>query len=150
MRVNWARGRAAITTSALALVVLLALIEGPVPSPARPSIHASAATTATFSLKGSAWGLFPGASRRLTVTVINPHRFAIRVTQLSVRVKADPRRPGCRPGAYLRVSTLQQSFRVPRRSRRQTYLRMRMLRAAPNACRSVRTPLVLSATARRP
>ncbi len=147
MRAGWAR---AVGPASLALLLLALLgLAGRAEHDPVDEVRVSAAA-AVFPLSGAASGLFPGKARPLTVTVTNRHRFRIRVISLNVRVKADPGKPGCRPGLYIRVSPLSRPFTVQRRSRGRTTLYMRMSRSAPNVCKRAQFPLVFSAEARRP
>jgi hypothetical protein len=140
-----------MTLAALMVSVALVFVGGHADEASGPvEAQTSPVATATFSLKGTAAGLFPGASRPLRVSVVNPYRFAIKVTSLGVRVTPDLARRACPPGSYIRVSKLARSLRVPRRSSRRTSLRIRMLYGAPKACRGATFPLRLSATARKP
>ncbi len=130
--------------------VALVLVGGHADEASGPvEAQTSPVATAAFSVNGRAVGLFPGASRALRIRVVNPYRFAIKVTSLSVRVKPDLARRACPPRSYIRVSKLARGLRVPRRSSRRTSLRVRMLASAPDSCRGARFPLRLSATARK-
>jgi hypothetical protein len=132
------------TSTVVAWIVVIALIYGVGPwTNLRPSIHMrpSAGTAGTFSMKGNAKGLFPGATKRLPVKVTNPNKFAIKVTRITVRVKPDRSRLSCSPKTYMRATKLTRSIRVPRRSSSTAKLRITMLSAAPNACRGAVFPL---------
>ena len=132
------RRTAAILPVALMIAMTLVLIRR----------HDSAAQRPVrFSVTGKAVGLFPGATRPLRVTVKNPHRFGIVVTDISVRVGADRSRWTCWPRSYIRGPQKAPRVTVPARGSRRITLRIAMSHRAPDACQRATLPMHLSATA---
>jgi hypothetical protein len=155
------RSYAGITTTvaALSLLLLVALVASPgrrtqILFPEQTSIEGreTLASTGSFHLRARAGGLFPGASRPLRLRIRNPNRFAIKVTEVKVQIRRDPRRPGCYPRRYLRATRLREPMRVPAKGirRTRTRLEIRMRVSAPDACQNAIFPLRIKAKAVRP
>jgi hypothetical protein len=108
--------------------------------------------TSAFHMRARAGGLYPGARRPLRLRIRNPNRFAIKVTEVRVRIRPDLRRPRCYPRRYLRATVLRKPVRVPARSIRRTRTRLaiKMRRRAPDACQRAVFPLSLKGKAGRP
>ncbi len=146
-------GSQGIGTAAILAAVLLsiALLPGGHAKDTSVPVKAWVSSTVgkTLRVKASAAGLYPSARRPLRVVVVNPHRFAVKVTSVTVRVLPDLRRRRCRPAQHIRVSRLRRALPVPRRRTGSTILRISMLGTAPNACRGASFPLRVTATARK-
>ncbi len=96
-------------------------------------------------LSGRVRGLYPGATRTLTVRVANlaPRPISLRGIEVAVGVASEE----C-PGRALRVRGFGGRLRIPARGHRQVPLPVRMRRAAPGACAGARFPLRLRAWGR--
>ena len=91
-------------------------------------------------------GLYPGARKRMRVTIRNPFPYAIDVT--SVTAKASHPIPGC-SGSMVRVRRYRRVVRIEARRLAVVRVRIRLRRAAPDACQGVRFPLTFRAMAVR-
>jgi hypothetical protein len=101
-------------------------------------------TSGTFRVKGQVSGLYPGRVTTLPLTVVNPNRFAIKVTSLA----AKPGNASTRcTYMNLTVSRFSGALRVRANSSRRLELTIAMRRAAPNACRGGNFPLTYHGTA---
>jgi hypothetical protein len=100
-----------------------------------------------LAIRGTAAGLYPGASGRLHLTVRNRNPFAVRVVSLRTAVGSAGR--GCPAGA-IRPGRLRQPFRVRGRGVARLTLPIRMSGDAPRACSGRRFPLSFRARAVRP
>lgn len=107
--------------------------------------RASSQRVARLKLSGHVDGLYPGASKRLSVEVRNSSPIAVVVT--AIRTSVGDAGPGC-PGANVTVPVKRLSDKVPARSSLAVRLRARMSGAAPDACQQGRFPLRFRASAR--
>jgi hypothetical protein len=111
------------------------------------SAPASLAIPRGFVVSGHVTRLYPGRRARMKVHVRNRKPFAIRVTRISVTVRS--RTHGC-SGRNVRVRPFRGRLRVKARGRRLLRMRVRMIRAAPNACQGVRFTLRFHGRAVKP
>jgi hypothetical protein len=141
---------------ALALLLSVAVVARPASRMGSMSPEATAlegggtpASESGFHMRARARGLFPGARRPVRLRITNPNRFAIEVTKVRVRIRRDPKHPGCHPRRYLRATRLGDSVTVPARGVRRTRTRVtiRMRVSAPDACQRAVFPLRLRGTA---
>jgi hypothetical protein len=100
-------------------------------------------TSPGFRITGSADGLLPGVPGRLTVTVRNPYRFAIRVTA----IRASARDAGACRGRNLTPARLRRPFVVPARATRRVVLPISLAANAPNECQRATFRLAFSGRA---
>jgi len=126
-----------VVAASLLVVALAASRAAPMPG-GKSRAQPRRALTVTGSLR---W-LYPGARRRLVLTVGNTRRFPIRVVSLTVGVGNAG--PGCQRG-NLRAGRLHRSLFVPGRSTRAAVLYVEMLRTAPDACKRAVFPLRFTA-----
>jgi hypothetical protein len=110
------------------------------PSPPSPS-------TTSFTIAGDVTGLYPGATRSLTLTVTDRRTFPILVTSITTAVGGG--RPGC-PAADLRVGPFTGGVSVAGEGSAQVVVTVSMLRSAPNACQGAVFPLSYHGTATKP
>ena len=106
----------------------------------------SAGAKQGFGISGSADGLYPGASRSLTLTVTNPFPFSIVVTTISTTVSAASSTCGA---TNLSVATFAGQLSVQAKGTSQTNVTATMAHGAPNACQGVSFPLQYSGSATR-
>ena len=99
-----------------------------------------------FTIRGHAGGLYPGARKRLSLVVHNRSARVIHVRSITTRVR-DARR-GCK-GKNVRVSRYSGRLRVGPRGWQRVPVQIRMLRAAPDACKKVVFRLKFHGTATR-
>jgi hypothetical protein len=97
----------------------------------------------SFTISGSATGLYPGAMRPLALTVNNPDPQAIRVE--SITVQAANASPQC-AGSVLSVGSFTP-FVVDGRATGTTTLSLSMAATAGNACRSATWTLTYTGSA---
>jgi hypothetical protein len=101
----------------------------------------------TFTIRGSAEQLYPGARVPLTLHVRNPNARLIKVLSLTIEVEDASR--SC-AASNLRVSRYRWPFRVRGRGTRTIELWATLAESAPLACRGARFPLTYSGHAVRP
>lgn len=101
---------------------------------------------ATFRVKGSVGGLFPGAVRTMRVRLRNPHPFALRLRRLRISI-VDPS-PGCRAGT-IRIARVRRGLVMASRRTTKVRVRVRMRPTASDACIGARYPLRFSGSAVR-
>lgn len=97
-----------------------------------------------FYISGTGSTLYPGAVETLQVTVTNPHRFDIIVTEITAEVRAAA--DGC-AASNLTVTPYRGSLPVAPLSDEVTTLSMRMAATAPDECQGQRFPLTYGGTA---
>lgn len=106
----------------------------------------------TFGLSGDLAEVYPGFDGTLTVTLTNPHRFAIVVTTVEVAVGA-PIDTAAGDGpcltAHLEVDEFSGAREVGRLGTATQGLDARMSPDAPDACQGASFPLTYSGTATR-
>ena len=100
----------------------------------------------SFRVRGHVTGLYPGARKRMRVTIRNPFLYAIEVTSLTA--EADDPVAGC-SGSLIRVRPYNGAVWVDARRLAVVHVRIRLLPAAPDACQGARFPLAFSARAVR-
>jgi hypothetical protein len=96
---------------------------------------------------GRVIGLFPGARKRMRVTVRNTGRSTLVVTSITVRV--DDASSAC-PGTNVRIRPFSGRVRVRASGSVMILLRARMPRSVPDACQGARFSLRFSARAIAP
>jgi hypothetical protein len=107
---------------------------------------ATSSSSGTFRIAGSIRGLYPGASARLVLTVINSHHFGIVVTSISTTVG----RPKARcVASNLTVHRFSGQLKVPASRSAKVSVSVALSRRAPNACQGAAFPLTYSGLARR-
>jgi hypothetical protein len=111
-------------------------VPAPPPAPSHP--------TATFTLSGSVTGLYPGATRDLTVRITNPGNVALRVT--SVRVTVRDASAACRASNLVAWSYSGRAY-VARHGTASVTVPVRMVPTALDACQNATFPLVFHAEA---
>lgn len=100
----------------------------------------------SLRVRGHVTGLYPGARKRMRVTIRNPFPYAIEVTLVKAKA-ADPV-PGC-SGSMVRVRRYRRATAIDAGRLAVVRVRVRLLRAAPDACQGVRFPLTFRARAVR-
>lgn len=93
--------------------------------------RAVAAKRARFGVAGHVTGLYPGATKRLRLTLRNPNRFPITVR--SVRTSVRSTAPAC-PARSIRVRPFKGSRRVGARSKAKVKVLVTMPPTVPQAC----------------
>ena len=101
----------------------------------------------SFRIKGSANGLYPGVTKKLRVTVTNPHGYALVVTRVKAKVSAVG--PGC-GAANVKIKVWNGRARVGAHAHRRIKLKVRMKPKTPDACQGGRFELTFSGKAVRP
>ncbi|HEY7258915.1 MAG TPA: hypothetical protein VH459_07590 [Gaiellales bacterium] len=104
-----------------------------------------------FSITGvPVTGLYPGASRPLTVKVTNPYTFAIKIGPVTARVRSS-NRPGCTAAATNLTATAGGSRSLPIGAHRSktVVLHVAMPSTVSNACQGARFTLSFGARATR-
>ena len=109
-----------------------AILAGP---KARPFANGSAGS---FRIGGATGGLYPGDSKLLVLTVINPQHFAIRVTSIATTVGSAG--PGC-AAQNLTVAEFTGDLTVIALGSAQIAVPVTLKHAAPNACQGAVFPL---------
>ena len=99
-----------------------------------------------FTIRGHVGGLYPGARKQLSLVVHNRSARVIHVRSITTRVR-DARR-GCK-GRNVRVGRYTGRLRVGPRGWRRVPVQIRMLRAAPDACKKAVFRLEFHGTATR-
>jgi hypothetical protein len=136
-----------VATSAAAAAVTHA--RQPAPHVGGPELVASVAKR--FSITGvPVTGLYPGATRPLTVKVKNIYAFPIKIGTLKTTVKSS-NRPGC-TGAAANLQVVATGARtVPIRAHKTktVVLHVTMPSTVSNACQGAKFTLSFSATAKR-
>ncbi len=114
----------------------------------RPVVHRrpTDADRSAFRIGGKVGGLYPGATRQLSLDVYNPQRFAIVVTSITTSVGRP--RAGC-AGSNMTVAAFSGALRVPSHSSVHVSVAVTLERAAPNACQGALFPFAYSGQARR-
>ena len=97
-----------------------------------------------FEISGEVDGLYPGTDVTLTAEIANPYPFAIQV--VSTRATVLDARDGC-PASLLEIDDARSSVEIPARGIGSVSLRVRLDRAAPDACQGATWPLLFSGTA---
>ena len=105
-----------------------------------------AAAREGLTIRGHVGGLYPGARKRLSLVVHNRSARVIHVRSITTRVR-DARR-GCK-GKNVRVSRYSGRLRVGPRGWQRVPVQIRMLRAAPDACKKAVFRLKFHGTATR-
>jgi hypothetical protein len=95
-------------------------------------------------------GLYPGATRPLTVKVTNPYAFGIKIGPVTARVRSSSR-PGCTGAATNLTATAGGSRSLPIGAHRSktVILHVAMPSTVSNACQGARFALSFSARATR-
>jgi hypothetical protein len=115
-----------------------------VPAATRAS---SANTRLRFLIGGSVGGMFPGKSRPLTLTILNPNKVEITVTSITTAVGNAS--PGC-PASDFSVTPFAGSLTVLPFHVGHTTVTATMAHSAPNACQGEVFPLFYSGMGRVP
>lgn len=102
-----------------------------------------------FSIRGRVRSLYPGARGTLTLRVRNPHRFAIEVRSVRVRVRQSDH-GGCGRRWVRPRRAVKTSVRVPPKSKAMVSYPVRMLKASPPACSGATWGLRFSGKGARP
>jgi hypothetical protein len=110
----------------------------PMPAPASPDGTAATARRPAVRVTGRARGLYPGKTGKVRVNVRNLDPFAIRVLRVSARV--GDAAPGC-PRSVLNVRALRTRLRIRPGGRIKTWLTIKMLPTAPDACQGATFPI---------
>lgn len=127
----------------LAAVVALAAAAAYTQSGFRDQAVLTSSKGGAFSIRGHVRGLYPGRQARLTLTISNRNRSAIRVTSIRVRVGSAP---GC-AASNLRVASFRGSLRVRAMGKRRLRRPLRMSPSAPDACMGARFKLTYTGKA---
>ncbi|HVF75918.1 MAG TPA: hypothetical protein VM938_12800 [Acidimicrobiales bacterium] len=101
---------------------------------------------AEFAVDGGITGLFPGASRGIDLTISNPYAFAIKVTDVSARVKQSSN-AACPVGSLTFEALRNAPVVVPARGTAAATLPVRMRPEAANVCAGLTFTLSYSAQA---
>ena len=99
-----------------------------------------------FKIKGKVKGLYPGARKKLTLSVTNTQRYRIKITSLRVKVR-NSNKPGCEAKWIRPKKTMRVALLVPRRAKIRVSYPVRMSKKAPNACQGARWILRFSGKA---
>jgi hypothetical protein len=92
---------------------------------------AGVAKRARFGVSGHVTGLYPGATKRLRLTLRNPNPFPITVKQVRTSVRSSI--AGC-PSKSIRVRPFKGSKRVGPRSKAKVKVAVTMSPTVPQAC----------------
>jgi hypothetical protein len=96
-----------------------------------------ARATSSFSISGSAAGLFPGKTVALVLTVTNP--FTVSITVTSITATVSNASSGC-VAAKLKVTSFSGHLLIGAGKARKVTLKVSMYRSAPNACQGAEFP----------
>ena len=107
--------------------------------------HATRRTPAAFSIAGRVRGLYPGATRPLTLTVTNPNRFSITVTSITTAVK---NASSTCLAANVKVTRFSGAAIVVARRTAHVTVHVTMAHGAGNACQGAVFPFHYRGVAR--
>jgi hypothetical protein len=111
-----------------------------------PGSSAVVGRAAVFRVKGSVKGLYPGATKKLRVTVTNPNAFVIVVTRVGAAVRSPDQ--GC-AAKNVKITPWHGRARVSARAHRRMKLAVRMKPGTPDACQGERFRIRFGGTAVR-
>ncbi|MFP5309204.1 MAG: hypothetical protein ACLGIR_06450 [Actinomycetes bacterium] len=98
-----------------------------------------------LGVSGAVSGLAPGVTQTLRVTVRNPNRFPVVVTDVSVAVGTSDR-AGC-AASTLSIGRLPAQVTIAATGTRDVTMSAVLLRSAPDACKGARWPLTITVAA---
>jgi hypothetical protein len=125
---------ATLMGAAIAYAADLGPLDGGQPDRSRAQEHRGA----KVKIHGHVRSLYPGARKRMRVTVRNRHSRPVRLRQLRTRVLDAG--PGCSRG-YLKVRRFKRRRYIPPHARVRVRVRARLTLSAPDACQGARWPL---------
>lgn len=103
-----------------------------------PGSSAIVTRSAVFRVKGSVKGLYPGAARKMRVTVTNPNAFSIVVTNVGTATRSPG--SGC-AARSVKIKPWRGRARVGAHGHRRMKLVVRMLPRTPDTCQGKRFPI---------
>ena len=137
------RMRTGITASVLIAVLAIGVMTFALAAPGSSAKKAHTRPTA----KGSITNLWPGAVKKMTITVKNPYPKAIVVKKIAAKVGTGTGSFGTCAASVLRVKVWKGKVTIKPRKTKRFLLVATMLASAPNSCQGTRFPLTYTVKA---
>jgi hypothetical protein len=130
--------------SAIAIVVAVALAVVGLAF-AAPGPHAASAKKPHLVLKGHVTNLWPGATRKMRLSVKSPYPYKVLVRSIRVKVRSGKGPIGTCPASAISVKKWRGKLKIKPHGVKRVVLVVTMKRTAPDSCQGALIPLAFSA-----